>query len=431
MHNTIPIYSIVSDHIKSLLINKFKLSNVKHSLEYTICKRVYYEWIEYGIGIYAKEVYTKVQKKIKNKQKLKKFYAILDKLANAGVINKEKKEGYLILSVPTTQEKLLFNLIKYMQKSNYDFTHRFKDMVSTFGPNPKIIRDFAIVEFIKKNKLDAVDKQKLLTIFLKYLSVIENKTIVLYNKQKQKLLKLPYTTRFNSSKKLYDKIDLFYELFNNATNTYNDAVFLTLTLDPKKFKNLHMASKHASTALNRFMSYLRKKFKKKIPYINVFEFQASGMVHLHIVIFGFKWLLPQRVLSNLWNKYGMGRIVYLYRLKYDNEYMDYVFTRERPKNTKENSIAEYLIKYLKKSFYDKSELALYWLTNKRFYTYSRDLKEKKEEKRPIGGGWEYIGVFDKDLFNNLDDEEFITLFVNVNVDKYLRKLFGRHRLLPI
>jgi len=431
MHNTIPIYSIVSDHIKSLLINKFKLSNVKHSLEYTICKRVYYEWIEYGIGIYAKEVYNKVKDKIKNKQKLKKFYAILDKLANAGVINKEKKEGYLILSVPKSQETILLNLIKYMQNSNSEFVARLRSMEGVLKGNPKLIRDYAITEFINKNNLDVVDREKLLGLFLKYLSAIENRTIVLYNKQKQKLLKIPYKTRFNSGKRLYEKIDQFYSLFENAASKYKDAVFLTLTLDAKRFKNIHVASKHVSQALNRFISYLKKKSKNKISYINVFEFNKSGMVHLHMVFFGFKWLLSQKTLSNLWNKYGMGKIVYLYSLKYDEEYMGYVFHRKRPKNTDEKDVSNYLIKYLKKAFYNKSELALYWLTNKRFYTYSRDLKEKKEEKRPIGGGWEYIGVFDKDLFNNLDDEEFINLVVNVNVDKYLRKLFGRHRLLPI
>jgi len=318
-----------------------------------------------------------------------------------------------------------------MQNSNSEFMARLKAMEGILRDNPRFIRNYAITEFINKNNLDAIDRKKLMDLFLKYLAAIEDKTIVLYNKQKQKLLKIPYKTRFNSGKKLYEKIDQFYSLFENAASKYKDAVFLTLTLDAKRFKNIHVASKHVSQALNRFISYLKKKSKNKISYINVFEFNKSGMVHLHMVFFGFKWLLSQKTLSNLWNKYGMGKIVYLYSLKYDEEYMGYVFHRKRPKNTDEKDVSNYLIKYLKKAFYNKSELALYWLTNKRFYTYSRDLKEKKEEKRPIGGGWEYIGVFDKDLFNNLDDEEFINLVVNVNVDKYLRKLFGRHRLLPI
>lgn len=412
------MYEIFGDYIKKLLKN-LRISNLKHSIEYRIVKKVYYEFLEYGIGIYANEVYKNL------KIDKKKFYRIVDRLVNNELIKKEKKEGYIFLSIPDKHKGALFNLIKYMQNSNHNFLAGLKQMEGVLNGNPRFIKYKAILEFLNKNNLDALDRTKLLNLFLKYLSAIDNKTIVLYNEQKQKLLKIPYMTRFNSGKRLYEKIDQFYSLFENAASKYRDAVFLTLTLDAKRFKNIYIASKEISISLNRFMSYLKKKFKSKISYINIFEFNKSGMVHLHLVLFGFNWLMPQKILSKLWDKYGMGKIVYLYSLMYDENYGGYVFKRKKPKDAKDNDVSDYLIKYLKKAFYNKSELALYWLTNKRFYSYSRDLKEEEQKKIKIKAGWNYIGVFDNDLFISLSDNEFIEFMVYS-----INKLKKRGLLLP-
>jgi len=380
VHADIPIYDIVKDYIKTLLIKKFKISNVKHSLEYSICKLVYYEWIEYRIGIYAKEVFNKVKKKINRKQKLKKFYAILKKLVDNNIINKEKKEGHLILTVPSEHQTLLLNLISIVQNSNSEFKTRLSRFMTEFYVTPRMIRNKAIIELIDTKQLSIIDRLKLEELFLRYLGLINSKTIVLYNHSKKSLLKLPYLTRFNSESNLYSKIDQLYTLFENAVEKYVDkrgivdAVFLTLTLDPKNFRNIVDAAKSSGEAINKFISFLRRRFKKKIDYINVAEFQRNGIIHFHIVIFGFRWLMSQRELSKIWKKYGMGEIVYIYRLKFSDNEGDFIFYRNKPKNTKTNSIVEYLVKYLKKAFYDKSELALFWLTNKRFFTYSSTQK---------------------------------------------------------
>jgi len=414
-------YEVFKDYIYKLLKN-LKISNLKHSIEYRIVKKVYYEFLEYQQGVYANEVFKglKINKK--------KFYRLIDKLTSEGIIKKEKKEGYLILNIPDRHKQLLLNLISIMQKSNSEFMLRLGTMGGIFKDNPRMIKYYAISEFIKKNTLDALDRNKLLELFLKYLGAIENKKIVLYNREKQKLLKLNYKTRFNDAGRLYKNIDKFYSLFENAATKFKNAVFITLTLDPKRHKNIFIAAKKSSEALNRFLSFLKKKFKKKfkkISYINTFEFNGNGMTHLHMVIFGFDWLMPQKVLSRLWSKYRMGKIVYLYSLKYSDEEMGYIFNRNKPKDAKENNVSDYLIKYLKKAFYDKTELALYWLTNKRFFTYSRDLKEEEEEKPKSPGGWEYVGKFNNDLFNDLLDEEFILYYVDT-----LKTLKKRGLLLP-
>jgi len=50
-----------------------------------------------------------------------------------------------------------------------------------------------------------------------------------------------------------------------------------------------------------------------LPYICVLEPHKSGYPHLHVLIFTSKYLVNQAQLSNLWQKYGVGEVVYLKR----------------------------------------------------------------------------------------------------------------------
>ena len=335
--------------------------------------------------------------------------------------------------------------------------------MAEFDPSPRMIRHRAILEFINTRQLSIEDRLKLEALFSFYLGAIDSKVIVLYNRSQETLLKLPYSTRFNDKGRIYEKIDQLYQIFENAIEKHvdkrgkGDAVFLTLTLDPKNFRNVMHASKEAPKALNRFFSFIKKRLKseyeklkikckkeklkkevrkkyisrlkklkklvKKLEYINVVEFQRNGIIHFHIVIFGIDWLIPQKELSKIWEKYGMGKIVHIYRLKFSDNEGDFIFYKNKPKNTKTNSITDYLTKYLKKAFYDKSELSLFWLTNKRFFTYSRSLLKKEEKVKPKVklSRWEFIGVFDTDIFDRYTDEEFIEFFV-YNIRRYRRRI---------
>jgi len=405
------ILELVKDYIKTLLIRLFKLSNVKHTLEYTISLNVFYEYALYRMGVYADIIYKRIHKKIKAKQKRKKFYAILKKLENRGVIVSKKMDGLTFLEPHDLHKKILLNLIYKLQNSNSKFQKQIFNLKLEFDPKPSYYRKWALIEFCKTRTLNIFDRLKLEFVFKQYLKDIEDKVILLYNKHEDKLLKLKYRTRFNDESKLYERIALFNSLFENASYKFKNAVFLTLTLDPKNFFNLYQASKEVSKALNRFLSYLKRKFKQKISYINVFEFQRNGLIHLHLVLFGFKWLLPQKVLSKIWQKYGMGKIVYIYKLV--NDGVGFCWAKNRPQKAKENYIDDYLSKYLKKSFYEIKELALFWLTNKRFFTYSRDLKDDNEEEENIRvkKGYEFLGVFDYEFLDKFEDDGDLINFI--------------------
>ena len=160
MHN-VPIYDIVKDYIKTLLIKKFKISNVKHSLEYTICKFVYYEWIEHNIGTHADYIFKKVKKKITCKDKRKKFHNLLKKLANAGIINKEKIGKLVVLTVPSEHQTTLLNLIRHMQNSNSQFHLKLQRFMREIDPSPRMIKDRAEIEFVNTKQMSIEDGLKL------------------------------------------------------------------------------------------------------------------------------------------------------------------------------------------------------------------------------------------------------------------------------
>lgn len=104
---------------------------------------------------------------------------------------------------------------------------------------------------------------------------------------------------------------------------HNKGVFLTLTTDPKRHRNVEEANKAFGPALNRFMTYIRKKVKGlgygRLSHITAYEFQKNGLLHAHIVIFGIPYLEHYKRISYLWSRTGQGSIVYIYGLNKDGK----------------------------------------------------------------------------------------------------------------
>lgn len=171
----------------------------------------------------------------------------------------------------------------------------------------------------------------------------------------------PFATRFTSKKRvdrafarLQDSLEWGYD---NADN----AVFCTLTTDPKKFDSLYDAIDHISDAFNNLLNYFKGdpdsiadtrqegipawtpeldydegnyyfgaegavsgKPREKLEYVKVLEFTEAGYPHLHVLFFnvptresdGMPWLIDKDELSHYWDKYGQGSIVDTYPLTY-------------------------------------------------------------------------------------------------------------------
>ena len=209
-------------------------------------------------------------------------------------------------------------------------------------------------------------------LFKTYLDYINSMHIVLKHKKENKLLVLNWETRFNSKSRQIQKVDKYETAWKKATMQYKNAVFITLTTDPKKFESLSMANLHISEAWNTFMAWVRKKIGFRPKYIRVLEFTKSGLAHIHAVLFGISRLDDVKKISKEWEKIGQGKIVYIYKLI--NQGGRWIWQKARPRKTKKQ-VRSYLKKYLMKAMSQKAEyqIALYWALNMRFLTLSRTL----------------------------------------------------------
>jgi hypothetical protein len=194
---------------------------------------------------------------------------------------------------------------------------------------------------------------------------------------------IPLKTRFSKSyqKKIIKRMNYLI-----ATRENQNAVLLTLTLDPKLFKT-KLDMWQIRKQQHRFIEDLRQIFKrsgKEFPeYLEGIEAQkkpkSMGNPHLHFCFFNCKRLLDWRKIRDLW---GFGHIS-INRTK-DGSKIKY------PIN--------YICKYILKTFTDNSKennltQALVWFFGVRSYTCSRGLVWPLNKKGP--GGWrvDYLVVF--------------------------------------
>lgn len=208
----------------------------------------------------------------------------------------------------------------------------------------------------------------------------------------------PYATRFNSTPKQITLRENYEKAWKGGELQYDKASFVTLTTDPKRFKNLWDANKQFQANWNRLITYLRRKYKKELPYVCVREFQKNGRVHFHIAIFGVH-LPPTKKnhpynnpISKIWKRYGQGQITDVKSLILK----DGVFQWEHDKPgdcKKDESPMKYLKKYLIKAQWDESAQFQYWIYNARYYTYSKCLHRTPKRKR-TKSFYQYVGTID-------------------------------------
>lgn len=277
------------------------------------------------------------------------------------------------------------------------------------------LRDFALILLSNRKFLSVRDKKRLSNLFFGYLEDIGSKWLVLEAKEDLDIfptyLVKPYSTRFNSEKRLKVLLKRYNEIWDYAVKHFKFGVFLTLTADPKRFSCLLEMFKVVSKGFNRFMSLLRRRFGFRPPYVCVQEFSDKGFLHLHVVFFGVYRLMDKREITEFWKKYGVGEINFVYKLV--NRGGSFVWAKSKPKRAKEKSLKKYLFKYLAKNIWlirDLAEemslspdieglfepkevfkLALYWATRKRFYTYSFCLVKPRLPFRL--GLYRFYGVF--------------------------------------
>jgi hypothetical protein len=208
-----------------------------------------------------------------------------------------------------------------------------------------------------------------------------------------KIVKLPCRTRFTDKGRKVHNIRTYDRAWNRANELYRRGVFVTLTTDPSLHKSLWHANRHLSRAFNRYMSLLVSRKKrhiekrydidqeqkgedvKRLKYISAYEFQENGLIHLHAVFFGIRYLASIDQISEDWQMCGQGRIVHAYGIRKEGDIWHW--NKESPKDADGKSPVDYLRKYLEKALYVNESFGMYWAVNKRFCSMSRIFQTKE------------------------------------------------------
>lgn len=324
-----------------------------------------------------------------------RLYRRVNKLRDLGFVWVEKRDDGLLWVGVT--EKLL-HLIQQASFSNKcDRSKNKPDSVFSLPRRARPERIEAIKVALGVKMLDDDVKERLKEWFERYLDYADGRVVVLRRSDfapndAPPYLILPYITRFTDDSVKVKNLKKFETIWDFSRSRYEYAVFVTLTTDPKRFKSAWHGWRHLSVAFNRFMSYLRRIYGFRPPYVAVYEFTKSGLLHVHLVLFGVRYLMHYRRLSFLWSKEGQGKIVYVYTLRNDGN--GWHWARMRPKDAKKGESADdYLKKYLKKALYDVEGLYLYWVSNKRFFSYSRVFSQLFPRKSVSLGWYAFLGTF--------------------------------------
>ncbi len=245
------------------------------------------------------------------------------------------------------------------------------------------------------------DMRVLMDRFRIYQDESLRKIIRLMNTITGEIIGFDYATRFNDYAKGIERLKAYEYAQDKSLELFDEAVFVTLTTDPKRFPNLWKANRHSSKAWNTFMQILTVEMGDRVhrqKYVAAFEYTKTGLLHIHALIFGRRYLHSSNAweerhwISEKWdNSCHQASIVEAYGLKRvecadgHKEWQWYTHD-DTPHDAGKMSGGEYLKKYLKKCMMAISDryqdpastLAPYWAENKRFWSCSRSLMKKTE-----------------------------------------------------
>ena len=322
------------------------------------------------------------------------------RLEKDGFIKIQKDKNGLIFVACTTT---LIDLITQARNSN--FVKKPSNSIYNLPARARPERIEAIKTALSCKMLNAKTREEIQELFELYLEEIDEKIIVLLKNPygfsfDEKLKVLSYKTRFNDKAIAGRNLSNYEKLWELATLRYKKGIHLTLTTDPKMHESLWHSWRHFQKALNRFFSYVRKLLGYRPPYVAVYEFTKSGLLHAHIIMFGTGGLMPKRKITRLWEKHGQGKVNYIYTIK--NARGRWIYYRKKPKDLKNGQTADaYLKKYLKKALFEAEGMALYWTANKRFFTCSRLFSEVFHKKVKSTAFFIFLGVFNKSELERL------------------------------
>ena len=352
-----------------------------------------------------------------------RLYRKMKQLHNDGIVEVYKGDDGLIWIKKTA---VFFDLIKAGEKFKRVKKEKNNPYALPSRARPERISSIKIC--LSTKMLNKQDAEKIKDLFQYYLQDAEDRIIVLRERKTvisegDTFLLKQYNTRFTNSAHKARNLIIYDNVVSTSLDRYKKGVFLTLTTDPSRHKSLWHADRHLTIAWNRFMSFLTSRIYRNHPrrkhileaykegkitkeekqqqlkelrkecrprYLAVYEFTESGLIHVHALIFGRSYLLGKDEITKEWERCNQGTINFIYSIRNDNG--KWVWSKEKPSDSKKGETAtDYLKKYLKKAQYYEEDLFMYWVINKRFFTYSRVLRTVEFEKKVTLGIFIFFG----------------------------------------
>ena len=223
---------------------------------------------------------------------------------------------------------------------------------------------------------------------------------------------LPYRTRYNDAGRATDIRMGFETALRLASRRHNDAVVLTLTTDPKAHDGLTDAIQSLSDNKARLMSWMSTEYQLgyRPENLSVLEFTESGIPHYHVVLFGVSWAVSQSQLAAKWRDLGQGSVVDVRAATNTHDAETWLLHDD---DAGKVSLRQYLGKAIRElvdvANTDPADLrervksgeigawrqALYWATERQYYTCSPSLKRSRGDAGddiPHVSTWEFVGV---------------------------------------
>lgn len=271
--------------------------------------------------------------------------------------NKKAMEFYVENKVSECKKGLLKKLMKEFHQRDYVFDWEIDENKIPLQLSMKYNRQ--ITRYKNVALLDYAEET-----FLRYIMTVEreHKYLVLQHQELQDQQKMMLLlTRYHQQycDKIKKRMDWLSHEYGNSS-----AVFLTLTMDPKKFNHDKFLMWDIITKeVDRFLKAVRMNFKRAgrtFPkYLWAIEGQKNGNPHVHIVFFKARRLLDWRQLLQYW---GNGAI-YINRTK-DGEKIRYPI----------NYITSYITKTFGNTNFDNIRTqSLIWLFNHHSFNRSKNL----------------------------------------------------------
>jgi hypothetical protein len=201
-----------------------------------------------------------------------------------------------------------------------------------------------------------------------YYEDVKDLYIVLFNFACRIALILPYVTRFSPqyADRIWRKLKYDYMPF---LKVYRDFLFITLTIDPKKFISQYDAYTEGTRVWNALLTKIRKAYPDAIV-LRAFEWQKNGIgFHIHALIAGVDYIDKDWLMDTWQRMSASGWAIELKRLSGDP-----------------HMVIRYIFKYIVKSAGGGPEdisTVINWLLNARAFGRSmpKRFRERLKEKR--------------------------------------------------